>query len=212
MSDEDKAPINWREKALIRERYQRLALRALASDDGAMMGEAIKAGMSPNHAMSPDDQAMTVLMVAALQGRRECVKALLRAGARMDSGDENEWSALHWAASCREGSGALEELIAAGANVGAKAFGGLSPLMVAARNGNEDSVKALLSAGADPAERLEFGAGSGETAAMMARRMRHEELARWMEGQLRSIEEKALLEQKATTAGAARAERKSGRM
>ena len=76
-------------------------------------------------------------MHAAEKGHDEIVRTLLKAGARVDARDErNGQTALHWAA--RGGrAGAIELLIAAGADLLAEDSDGLTPEAIALRSGHQ---------------------------------------------------------------------------
>lgn len=87
----------------------------------------------------------TPLMMAALRGRVDAMKALIERGAQVDRAG---WTPLHYAASGPSAE-AVALLLARGASVNARAPNGNTPLMQAARYGSEDSVRLLLQKGAD---------------------------------------------------------------
>jgi hypothetical protein len=88
----------------------------------------------------------TPLMMAALRGDDAAAAALLARGA---AAHRPGWSPLHYAAS--GGSVSLVRLfLARGAPVDARAPGGATPLMMAARYGGSAVAEVLLEAGADP--------------------------------------------------------------
>jgi ankyrin repeat protein len=87
---------------------------------------------------------------AAQQADREAVRALLKQGVDVNAAQGDGMTALHWAAS-KDDVQMAEMLLYAGANVRATTrIGGITPLSIAAQNGNGPIVEALLKAGADP--------------------------------------------------------------
>ena len=87
----------------------------------------------------------TALMMAAFKHHKQPVLALLDKGAAVN---RPGWSALHYAAASGDDEIA-RILLASGAALNAPARGLLTPLMIAAREGHESTVKVLLDAGAD---------------------------------------------------------------
>jgi adenosylhomocysteine nucleosidase len=114
-------------------------------------------------AFSPD--GFTALHFAAFFGKAEVARALLAAGAAVDTYSENDLlvQPLHSAASglhhevCRL-------LIAAGADVNAKQRHGYTPLHAAAESGDAELVELFVSAGADPLAVRDDGETPAETA------------------------------------------------
>ncbi len=87
----------------------------------------------------------TALMMAAFKNNMPAVKALLARGAQVN---RPGWTALHYAAS----AGALDimrVLLEHHAYLDAESPTGVTPLMLAAREGQEEAVKLLLQEGAD---------------------------------------------------------------
>lgn len=116
----------------------------------ALRGGSPKAfGLLMQHADTKVDQANAVgetpLMMAALRGNLEAMKALIAKGAPVN---RPGWTPLHYAASSPSAA-AVAMLLELGAQVDARAPNGNTPLMLAARYGSEDSVVLLLRKGAD---------------------------------------------------------------
>ena len=165
----------------------------LASINGsaAMLTRLLKAGVDPNAPLTP--AADTALMMAARTGRVEAIHVLLEAGARVNTQETwGGTTPLMWAVS-ENHVDAVRALIAAGADVNARsnyvaaangrgfegrtpvaakteakaeefASGWLTPVMLAAREGNADITRVLLAANADVNAR----AGDGKTALALA--------------------------------------------
>lgn len=138
------------------------------------------------NARTPDRD--TPLMLAALFGAEEqkqnpaayaryddAVRALVEAGAQLDSADLNAYSALSYAAYAGR-ENAVRYLLERGARVNANAQGRMSyvstPLMMAAMQGHRNTALHLLRAGADAAVRVQDGA----TALEFARKHKHTHL------------------------------------
>jgi uncharacterized protein len=115
----------------------------------------------------------TPLMMAALRGELETMKALVARGAQIN---RPGWTALHYAAS-GPSVAAVQWLLEQGAHVDARAPNGNTALMLAARYGSEDSVVQLLRQGADRSLRND----RNDTAADSARLDGRESLARRLE-------------------------------
>jgi ankyrin repeat protein len=92
----------------------------------------------------------TPLMEAARRGNLATVRALLSKNANPNARESNGGqNALMWAVSQRQ-SAVIEELLKHGADVQAASKTGFTPLMFAAQQGDEDSARILLRAGAKP--------------------------------------------------------------
>ncbi|MDB5961885.1 MAG: hypothetical protein JWP59_3179 [Massilia sp.] len=89
----------------------------------------------------------TALMMAAFKRNRPAVEALLAKGARVNRAG---WNVLHFAAAAGDDD-ITKLLLEKGASIDARAPAGFTALMLAAREGKESTVAALLAAGADPA-------------------------------------------------------------
>jgi uncharacterized protein len=120
---------------------------AAAHADPAMTEKLLAAGADPNASLMSGE---TPLMEAARRGNLATVRVLLsnhaNPNARESNGGQN---ALMWAVSQRQ-SAVIEELLKHGADVQAGSKTGFTPLMFAAQQGDEDSARILLRAGAKP--------------------------------------------------------------
>jgi ankyrin repeat protein len=115
----------------------------------------------------------TALMMAAFKANRPAVEALIAKGAAVD---RPGWTPLHYAAAAGD-DGIAALLLQHGAHIDAvspRASGSFTPLMMAAREGKEDSALFLLGRGANPKLRN----GEGLTAAQIAARAEHASLAK----------------------------------
>ena len=93
--------------------------------------------------------ANSSLAAAAMRGDIDTVKTLLKKNADVNESQGDGTTALHWAA-YRNDPNVAELLIGAGANISAKTrLGDLTPLLLAAKNGNTAVIKILLKAGTD---------------------------------------------------------------
>lgn len=91
----------------------------------------------------------TALMMAALRGHLQWCQRLVDRGAAVN---RDGWAPLHYAATGPTPT-AVSFLLSRGAQVNALSPNGTTPLMMAARYGNEASVDVLLAAKADPTAR-----------------------------------------------------------
>ena len=97
---------------------------------------------------SKDIRKRTPLHWAALNGHKEAVRLLLRAGARVDSRSNREHTPLHSAA--QNGHvGVVKLLLEAKSDINALSDTETTPLYRAARVGHVETIKVLLAAGAD---------------------------------------------------------------
>jgi len=117
--------------------------------------------------LEPNDHGQTALMWAAGRGHVPLCALLVEAGATLEAVDSGHWNAL-FRASWNGQACAVSYLLRAGANPDAKP-GKYTSLMAAARFGHSEVVKELLKVGADESVVTVFG----ETAASLAREMRH---------------------------------------
>jgi len=159
-----------------------------------IMGKLLKAGADVNGTFLRHGE--TPLMVAARTGRPEAVKLLIEAGAKVEAKETMRQStALMWAA--EQGHAEVVKLLAAnGADINASSTvegakkrrgvvytqgedqhtGGVTPLILAARQGNLDAVKALADSGAD----LNKPSGDGSSAMVVAVQNGHYDVARYL--------------------------------
>src|SRR5689334_23334963 len=93
--------------------------------------------------------ADTRLSIAAMNGDRATVEALLKQNVDVNAPQGDGSTALHWA-SDKEDLELVQLLIKAGADVNAKTrLAGITPIFMAAKNGNASIIQLLLKAGAD---------------------------------------------------------------
>ena len=176
--------------AATREGVMPLQLAAM-NGNAAMLGKLIKAGADPNAPLT--QYGDTALMMAARTGKTDAITVLLETAAKVNAKETwGGTTALMWAAS--EGHpGAVKVLLDHGADVNARsnfvpaangrgfegrtpvaakpgaaveefASGSLTPLMLAAREGDVESARLLVAAGAD----VNAVAGDGKDALGLA--------------------------------------------
>lgn len=114
---------------------------------------------------APNAVGETPLMMAALKGHLDVARQLLERGARLE---KEGWTPLHYAAT-GPSTALVVLLLDRGARVDVRSPNGTTPLMMAARYGQESSVDALLSRGADPALRNERDMNAGDFARSVQR-------------------------------------------
>lgn len=119
-----------------------------------------------------DEQEMTPLNLAALNGNAEIARLLIERGADIHSGDADNSQPIH----CAAISGnvpIIEMLLRAGANINEQDNNGATALTFAAGRGRAEMVRFLLEKGCDPGLRNNRGvtalffAGTPEIAALM---------------------------------------------
>lgn len=113
---------------------------------------------------SENDAGERPMMLAALRGRMEWVKALHRRGAHVEpKRGQKAWGALHYACSGPD-EGVSAWLLAQGADPNARSENGTTPLMMAMGYGRIDSAAVLLKHGADGQAVNDLGLGAWEFA------------------------------------------------
>ena len=123
----------------------------------------------------------TALMMAAYKHNKPAAEALIAKGAAVN---RPGWTPLHYAAASGDNDIA-RLLLAHGARLDAQsppASGKFTPLMMAAREGHEDTAVFLLGQGADP----KLKNGEGLTAAEIARRADHADIAAALDKKVKS--------------------------
>lgn len=122
---------------------------------------------------TPAVNGNTALMMAAFKGNQPAAEVLIAKGAAVNGPG---WTPLHYAAA--SGNTAIAGLLLQhGAKLDAvspRASGSYTPLMMAAREGKEDTARFLLERGASP----KLKNGEGLTAAQIAARAEHSSLAK----------------------------------
>ncbi len=111
--------------------------------DSIALEAALAAGADPEQRSATGDLP---LLTAVKARRADAVKALLGAGADPDNTNRLGESSLHVAVAGT--AEVLTPLLEAGANPNARDAGGVTPLMLAAGEGSQESVDLLLAAGA----------------------------------------------------------------
>jgi ankyrin repeat protein len=139
---------------------------AAREESAAALAQLLK---HPDLQVDASNQAgETPLMLAALRGRLDLVKALVARGAAIN---RVGWSPLHYACT-GPGGGVVSWLLLQGAEMNAKAPNGTTALMMAAGYGGPSAAETLLDVGADPKLRNDLGL----SAADFARRAGNERL------------------------------------
>jgi ankyrin repeat protein len=138
---------------------------AAANADSVMTVRLLAAGADANaHLLSGE----TPLMEAARRGNLETLRLLLSSGADPNAREVNGGqNALMWATSQRHAAVA-EELVRRGADIHARSKTGSTALMFAAQQGDADSARILLGAGAKPNDVMP---GTGLTPLLIASAM-----------------------------------------
>jgi ankyrin repeat protein len=115
--------------------------------------------------LSANANGETPLMLAAIKGRLDWVKKLVKKGAVINQAG---WTALHYAASGPD-NGVAAWLLSQGADINARSPNGSTALMLASRYGALDLPAVLLKAGADAALLNDKGLSAADFAATAGR-------------------------------------------
>lgn len=131
----------------------------------ALRAESMKAADALLANAAPDlnllnDNGESALMMAALKGQIEWVRKLVERGAQVN---KPGWTPLHYAAT-GPNPAVVQLLLEKGANVDADSPNRTTPLMMAARYGNEAGVDVLLARGADPRRTNDLGLSAADFA------------------------------------------------
>jgi ankyrin repeat protein len=118
-------------------------LDALRAGDDSLVQRLLDSGAAANAA---DPSGATALMYAALYGSADDMRRLIRAGADVNRANTAGATALMWAV---HDAARVALLIEAHADLDARSKSGSSALRVAIRLRNQESVRALIAAGAD---------------------------------------------------------------
>lgn len=120
-------------------------MQAVLEDKTDKALELLQEGAYLDFADNRLPEHLNALMVAVDRNNIELVKALLKAGARLERADKNGLTALFYANSWE----ILKLLIDAGADVNARRKYGINPIMGAARDRDSIIVQSLIDAGAN---------------------------------------------------------------
>ncbi|XP_074496701.1 ankyrin repeat and protein kinase domain-containing protein 1 [Sebastes fasciatus] len=120
---------------------KRLLHFAVASGDAESVEHVLRLGAEVNCTTA---RGYTPLIIAVLQRLHDIISLLLEHGAATTQGDEDQWTALHFAAQNGDGR-AVRLLLDKGAVADAREKFGWMPLHLACQNGHETVVRLLLS-------------------------------------------------------------------
>lgn len=141
-------------------------LLALRQGSLSVFGALIAAPSTRAEERNPQDESP--LMMAALKGYSEAVRALLAKGADVN---KTGWTALHYAASgsTPRQTEIIALLLEEHAYIDAESPNGTTPLMMAAQYGSLDAVRLLLEQGADPTLKNQLGLTAADFALRVSR-------------------------------------------
>lgn len=138
---------------------------AAALGDAERLRELLE--VEPARLSSLSDDGWTPLHLACFFDRPEAVRLLLDRGASVEVTSHNAMAnrPLHAALAGGAGREVVEAMLDSGAEVGAQAGGGYTPLHLAASRGSAELVELLLDRGAVPSSRADDGSTPPEIAA-----------------------------------------------
>jgi hypothetical protein len=136
--------LDWIDVAELAARLAAGAARTNAPVDGFLSEK----GYAPGEVDGRDAQGITPLMRAAYSGPAELVRALLEAGARVDTVNRDGNRPL-WLACAGDDPAIVDLIVAAGAELDHANASGFTALMYAASAGKARALERLLAAGAD---------------------------------------------------------------
>ncbi|XP_074536304.1 LOW QUALITY PROTEIN: ankyrin repeat and protein kinase domain-containing protein 1 [Halichoeres trimaculatus] len=113
----------------------------VASGDAESVEHVLSLGANVN---CKTTRGYTPLIIAVLQRHHDIISLLLEHGATADLGDEDQWTALHFAAQSGDNR-TVRLLLDQGAAVDAREKAGWTPLHLACQNGHETVVRLLIS-------------------------------------------------------------------
>ena len=140
----------------------------IALQNGSSKAFAALLASSQVNVEARNAQDESPLMMAALKGKLEAVKALL---ARDADVNKTGWAPLHYAASAgsRQHVAIIALLLENHAYIDATSPNGTTPLMMAAQYGSNEAVQLLLDEGADPTLKNQLGLTAADFALRVSR-------------------------------------------
>ncbi len=140
----------------------------IALQNGSSKAFAALLASSQVNVEARNAQDESPLMMAALKGNLEAVKALL---ARDADVNKTGWAPLHYAASAgsRQHVAIIALLLENHAYIDATSPNGTTPLMMAAQYGSNEAVQLLLEEGADPTLKNQLGLTAADFALRVSR-------------------------------------------
>lgn len=140
----------------------------IALQNGSSKAFAALLASSQVNVEARNAQDESPLMMAALKGNLEAVKALL---ARDADVNKTGWAPLHYAASAgsRQHVAIIALLLENHAYIDATSPNGTTPLMMAAQYGSNEAVQLLLDEGADPTLKNQLGLTAADFALRVSR-------------------------------------------